>query len=169
MYSSDFTCITDARNKRVVEYHPVNTRAATMTQKDEPNTVIIAKPINTNGITCQVSMNRLIKVSTHPPKYPAMPPRVTPTNTEIVVTTIATVNDKRIPKVTRVKMSRPKSSVPNQCPLVPGPTKISGPKSSYFQPLINGPMIPARTNATRITRPTIEILLPKKRLRTSCQ
>ena len=68
MYSSDFTCITDARNKRVVEYHPVKTRAATITQKDEPNTVIIAKPINTNGITCQVSMKRLIRVSTHPPK-----------------------------------------------------------------------------------------------------
>ena len=67
-YSSDLTCITEARNRRVVEYQPVKTSAATMTQKDEPKTVIIAKPINTNGITCHVSMKRLIKVSTQPPK-----------------------------------------------------------------------------------------------------
>ena len=61
------------------------------------------------------SIKRMIRVSSQPPKYPDTPPTIIPIASGIRVASTAIKREILPPSHTRVQMSRPMLSVPNQC------------------------------------------------------
>src|SRR5690554_3434724 len=68
-----------------------------------------------NGKLKKTSARRIIKTSIRPPKYPAKAPSTRPILKEIDTDTKPTDSEILPPYRVRAKMSRPISSVPNQC------------------------------------------------------
>ena len=66
------------------------------------------------GIARKMSMIRMMIMSVFPPKYPAAAPRIRPTVRETATVTTPMERETVEPYMTRSKMSRPISSVPNQ-------------------------------------------------------
>ena len=61
------------------------------------------------------SVSRITASRTTPPAVPAITPSGTPMAAAARVMPTPTSNDSRAPMITRVRMSLPTSSVPNQC------------------------------------------------------
>ena len=66
------------------------------------------------------SVRRMMTLSTQPPMLPATAPRGTPISRLRPTAPRAERSDTRAPKTTRLKMSRPSSSVPIQCSALGG-------------------------------------------------
>src|SRR5579884_2205960 len=64
--------------------------------------------------------------SIHPPQYPAISPRPTPTVIAIASTSTPTAREMRAPAMTRLRRSRPRSSVPKGCAADGGRSLSSG-------------------------------------------
>ena len=60
----------------------------------------------------------MMRLSTHLPKYPAMPPRMTPITVAMISTMKPISRETRPPYMSRVSMSIPLRSVPSQCVLL---------------------------------------------------
>ena len=58
---------------------------------------------------------RMMRLSTHLPKYPAMPPSTTPSATSRSTTTKPIISEIRPPYIRRVSTSMPLPSVPRGC------------------------------------------------------
>ena len=76
---------------------------------------MIAIANNKNGKDENTWMIKEITASTFPPKYPAHTPIVYPITVAIICETTPTLKEIRQPYTILEKISRPKSSVPNQC------------------------------------------------------
>ncbi len=77
---------------------------------------IVTRKITTkmNGIEYNTSTMRIIKLSTQPPKYPAIAPYETPITSDTSVATSPTISETRAPQNTRANRSRPNSSRPHR-------------------------------------------------------
>ena len=72
--------------------------------------------VNTNpGIELIISANRMMRLSTHPPLYAAMVPKITPPVTLIAIEDKPIVIDARAPQTNLAHTSRPKAAVPRGC------------------------------------------------------
>ena len=67
------------------------------------------------GMAIIMSQKRMIRVSASPPKKPAKAPRRQPTRALPASEIKAIFKEVRVPYTTRLKMSRPKLSVPKIC------------------------------------------------------
>src|SRR5215471_7607413 len=67
------------------------------------------------GKTSKISTTDMRNLSTAPPKKPALRPITIPIVAPMPTATTPTVSEIRDPQMMRLRMSRPKASVPNQC------------------------------------------------------
>ena len=80
-----------------------------------PATATIAMANRMLGNARRRSMQRIINVSAHPPQYPAHRPRSVPTSSAAVMEAPPIRSEIREPYIIRLRISRPKSSVPRGC------------------------------------------------------
>ena len=69
------------------------------------------------GTPIRMSIRRMMNMSTAPPKYAETLPTAMPMICGMMVASTAMSSEMRPPIHTRVHMSRPSASVPNQCTL----------------------------------------------------
>ena len=96
---------------------------------------IVTKKITTkmNGIEYNTSTTRIIKLSTHPPRYPAIAPYETPITSDTSVATNPTNSETRAPQNTRANKSRPNSSRPHKL--------LSDHVAEQFNPQLHQPTV----------------------------
>ena len=80
-----------------------------------PRAAAKASAMTRRGKARKMSVTRISTVSIMPPKYPATVPMTRPTGSTMIDTRKMMVSVMRLPWTMREKMSRPSSSVPNQC------------------------------------------------------
>ena len=85
-----------------------------------PNTVMNTSAKITPGNAICASMMRMITSSTAPPTYPATAPSNSPTVSPMPTEDAPTKNAACEPFITRLKISRPKLSVPSRCAALGG-------------------------------------------------
>ena len=110
---------TLARICRVYGTHPVIPRTRITLNRLEPSTAIKHRAIKINGNDSIISTIRIITASIHPPKKPARSPSVTPITRDTTTAKMPTISANREPCISRLKMSRPISSVPSRYVAVP--------------------------------------------------
>jgi len=96
-------------------------------------------------------MMRMIKVLTQPPAKPASRPRKPPMQVASATGTSPMTNETRPPKINRVTMSRPSSSVPSRCPRKPIGLRAIGVLVALGS---NGAITDAKTAASAMTTMT---------------
>jgi hypothetical protein len=72
------------------------------------------------GMAIMISINFKNDLSSLPPKYPAVKPARIPNIVDRIEVSKATMRMERLPYTILARISRPRLSVPNKCPLVPG-------------------------------------------------
>ena len=78
-----------------------------------PRRTIIRMTYSVSGIVLIISTIRIITVSTIPPAYPDIPPKSIPITILTAAATKATIRDTLVPYISRVRISRPRLSVPS--------------------------------------------------------
>ena len=90
-----------------------------------PRTAISAIANRMPGSASSTSTMRISSVSRQPPKKPATRPTGMPIAPAITTAPAAVSSEVRAPKMTRARMSRPSSSVPNQCAADGGSSELA--------------------------------------------
>src|SRR5438132_2124910 len=83
-----------------------------------PRAAMMATARRKYGKASSVSMERMMSWSTHRPMKPARSPQSEPTRAARAVAVSPTTREMRAPKRSRLRRSRPNSSVPSGCPAV---------------------------------------------------
>src|SRR5262245_36521246 len=83
-----------------------------------PRAAMMATARRKYGKAISVSMDRMISRSTHRPTKPARSPHTEPATAASAVAARPTTSEMRAPKRSRLRRSRPNSSVPSGCPAV---------------------------------------------------
>jgi len=81
----------------------------------DPRTLTIRMAMSTPGNESMTSTRHMVKLSTHPPKKPAISPIKTPTSSPPSESATPFNKEEHAPHTVRAKTSRPSSSGPNQC------------------------------------------------------
>src|SRR5262245_35999932 len=89
-----------------------------------PRTAMFAIPSRPPGNAISPSSTRMIMVSVSPPRYPAMRPSGTPRAAAVPIEITPTRTETDAPWTIRLRMSRPRSSVPRRCRAL-GPVRRS--------------------------------------------
>ena len=114
MYSSPRMAKIFARIVRAKLGIPAIPTARTVLKNPAPRTEDTQMAMSTWGMEWNMSRKRMIKLSTFPPKNPAMEPRIRPPVPEMATETIPTEREKRPPYKILESMSLPMESVPSQ-------------------------------------------------------
>ena len=80
-----------------------------------PMTATMAMASRIDGKASIMSTRRMTRVSVRPPRYPAARPRAVPRVREMPMQMPPMRKEMREPWITRLRMSRPNSSVPMGC------------------------------------------------------
>ena len=123
-----------------------------------PSAPTIAMARMSPGTDRNTSVTRMMTSCTQPPTYPAIMPSGTPMSIATPVTMSAIWRVTRAPTTTRVKMSLPTSSVPNQCTESGGwslRSMCTAPAASSGNGTNHGPTAAVSRNAATMPSPSI--------------
>src|ERR1700694_4211325 len=108
------------------------------------------------GNASNTSRQRMMTLSTTPRAYPEMAPSVTPTSSASATGARPTTSDTRPPQTNRLRMSRPRSSVPRTCAVPPiGASRMVASTASGSYGATSGASSETTATAPTINRPAI--------------
>ncbi|MNF79386.1 hypothetical protein D3C84_615980 [compost metagenome] len=124
---------------------------------------------NMKGKALRISSTRIIRLSTRPPMKPEAAPYRVPMMTATTAPMMPTMSEMRPPSRVRTNRSRPRLSVPNQCPVSMSGAACMAPQSGSSKVYWDrcGPTITARPIMVRMMRLVSAALLRRKRRRAS--
>ncbi|OPY46975.1 MAG: hypothetical protein A4E46_00693 [Methanosaeta sp. PtaU1.Bin016] len=101
------------RTSRAYPVHSTKIRESIMLVRPDPRKPMTARAKKMLGKAKNASTTRIIVSSRMPPKYPAVPPKNIPRIAEKSTTPTPIKRDILMPNIIRLKMQRPKWSVPS--------------------------------------------------------
>ncbi len=122
----------EARVSRATFIQRTRPTMTTIVRKLGPNRALARMSRNRSGSDSMRSTSRMRTLSSQPRKKPASPPTSTPSSKATTVASAPTASDTRPPASTRVRVSRPSSSVPIGWPSE-GPCR----RSEMFWPTVS--------------------------------